>query len=326
MNFSRRFLVFLSLVSALGMVSAARAASEALEYRTYQSIEGGAQNKAYLDPAQRSSLLQSVSTNPVARIDDDAILQKYDPTGEIGYCYGRAMTAHLTARRMGLASGSIRKLFAIGDMRQSPVSTQPEWRFHVTTLVKGEDGNWWAIDPIMGPPLGDGKPLLAQNWMAIVSREWDKPRPGKHYHLFFYLVESAVILPEIRNLSTSPIMQYATFDPSRVAGFHSLELQGKTVYEVDEQAEPGAFISVNADPPKRFRFLNITIEGRTLDYHGYFVDLLKYLVTLRPDPDPTALFAGARAEFSEPPRPTFTNYRHNLYSPRLGGGGGETNQ
>jgi hypothetical protein len=73
---------------------------------------------------------------------------KYDPDGKTGFCFGRAFIADIESRRFGLAKGSIKKAWAIGE-----ITTDVQWRFHVTLIVKAEGGGWWAIDPFHKGPL-----------------------------------------------------------------------------------------------------------------------------------------------------------------------------
>lgn len=111
------------------------------------------------DDAER--LLSSTMNNPVASLD---VIDKYDLQGNIGFCFGRAMTAHLEAIHMGIDKGSVLKLWAIGPMGQG------SWAWHVTTLVKGpglQGGeSWWAIDPIFG------QVMTASQWHARMMEEF----------------------------------------------------------------------------------------------------------------------------------------------------------
>jgi hypothetical protein len=91
-------------------------------------------------------LYAAVNTNPVASLSH---YSKYDPQDlGIGFCFGRAMTAHLEALYLGISKDSIKKLWALGNLQTG----SNRWRYHVTTVVKGEHG-WVAIDPIMGSVL-----------------------------------------------------------------------------------------------------------------------------------------------------------------------------
>jgi hypothetical protein len=85
--------------------------------------------------------------------------RKYDPDGKTGFCFGRAFIADIESRRFGLAKGSIKKAWAVGE-----ITTHIQWRFHVTLIVKAEDGGWWAIDPFHEGP------LKLEEWFARMKK------------------------------------------------------------------------------------------------------------------------------------------------------------
>ncbi|OFZ78945.1 MAG: hypothetical protein A3K03_06435 [Bdellovibrionales bacterium RIFOXYD1_FULL_44_7] len=95
-----------------------------------------------LEEKYAAQILQGVTHHPVAGLYH---LDKYDPTGSMGFCFGRAMTAHLESLYRGICQTSIMKMWALGDLRTG----DHKWRYHVTTIVKGPGKTWWAIDPIM---------------------------------------------------------------------------------------------------------------------------------------------------------------------------------
>ncbi|MBC7465749.1 MAG: hypothetical protein H7256_07140 [Bdellovibrio sp.] len=103
----------------------------------------GSKRKQNVTFAEASELRDKVANNPVTKFYNS---EKYDPKGEIGFCFGRAMAGHLEALSMGIEKDSIRKAFVAGTMeRQGEGIT---WQFHVATIVKGTKGSWWVIDPI----------------------------------------------------------------------------------------------------------------------------------------------------------------------------------
>lgn len=101
-------------------------------------------NRADVVPADLlEEIYYNVANNPVTSL---AAYNKYDPTDRgIGFCFGRAMNVHLEALFQGVSKNSIRKLWALGQLRTGSTG----WRYHVTTLLKGEKG-WMAVDPIFG--------------------------------------------------------------------------------------------------------------------------------------------------------------------------------
>ncbi|MBI4677075.1 MAG: hypothetical protein HY748_05780 [Elusimicrobia bacterium] len=217
-----------------------------------------------LSALQMADLWKRTYTHKIAGLDEAGKLEKYDPDGIVGFCFGRAMTAHLLARKMGLPQDHIKKLFVIGDLRSGD---QPEWRFHVTTLVKGADGRWHAIDPIM-----DG-PLTADEWIVNVHEGWDRQKKAK-----FYLTDADAILPDITEVPDLPketaakIIELA-FDPEGKPGFSRWSGAGETVYAVDHERQE-RHLRLAGSEAAPFDFLQVTVNGQTIGYNGYFVDLL----------------------------------------------------
>ncbi|RZA09614.1 MAG: transglutaminase domain-containing protein [Proteobacteria bacterium] len=89
----------------------------------------------------------------------------------LGFCWGRAMAMHLKALGAGLPNRSVRKLWAVGDLKNAGT----EWRYHVTTLVRHEDGSWYAVDPIFG------RPLKADEWFLRMRSEFDAQKTMRIY-------------------------------------------------------------------------------------------------------------------------------------------------
>ena len=117
-----------------------------------ESLEGVGQNQnrvSALSTKELRKLFNYASNHPVAGLQ---ALKKYDPTGEIGFCFGRALFLHLELLRRGVAKESIKKVFAVGEMLEVDPSTQNAitWQFHVATAVLGKDGKWWVVDPSYG--------------------------------------------------------------------------------------------------------------------------------------------------------------------------------
>lgn len=102
-----------------------------------------------LSAKELRKLFNYATHHPVAGIQ---ALKKYDPTGEIGFCFGRALFLHLELLRRGVAKESIKKVFAVGEMLEVDSTGQNAitWQFHVATAVLGKDGKWWVLDPSYG--------------------------------------------------------------------------------------------------------------------------------------------------------------------------------
>jgi hypothetical protein len=205
--------------------------------------------------------------HPIAGLDDEGKLKKYDPDGIIGFCFGRAMTAHLLARELGLKPDRIKKLFVIGDLRSGET---PEWRFHVTTLVMGSDNRWHAVDPIMGGPMS------ADEWIAAVHKGWDPEKKAK-----FYLTDADAVIPDITEVPDLPKEKAAkiielAFDPEGKPGFTRWSGSAETVYEVDPERRDIHLRSAGASR-NGFDFLSVAVNNMLISYNGYFPDLLSEL-------------------------------------------------
>jgi hypothetical protein len=233
-----------------------------------------------------NSLYQETLNNPVSHLSR---LSKYDPTGIVGFCFGRAMAAHLTARKeFHVSPTAIYKLFIIGDLRS--VASKPEWRFHVTTIlpVKSDGGTtWMAIDPIMK------QPLTVAEWMMRVRRGWDTWHGVSGGKAKFFLVSNEAILPDIRVLpepETGDRIIELNFVPESSGILPSTEwsstLQTKDiVYELNEREVRRFFLVAKRSSKKTlFSFSGIKINAQYIPYNNYFSDLLAAFTTIRPGP------------------------------------------
>lgn len=102
---------------------------------------------------QASRIVKMIQHNEVT---GDRSHSKYDPNGVRGFCFGRALYAHLELLRHGVDSRAIKKVFIVGPMKNGV-----DWQFHVATLVRAKDSNgWYAVDTFVG------KPMLLEDWFA----------------------------------------------------------------------------------------------------------------------------------------------------------------
>lgn len=236
----------------------------------YRSInEGYPQSRTGLEPGERAELWNAAFSHEVAGLDDPRKLEKYDPDGIIGFCFGRAMAVELMARKMGLARESIRKLFILGDLRSGP---DPEWRFHVATLIRGSDGGWHAVDPIL-----DG-PMPVQDWISTVRGVWDKAGAAN-----LYLAPAGAVIPDIHTVpediskESGQRLIELSFNPAGRPGFEAVAELGPRAYSLGDAALQEHFISAGAAAVPSFDFEGITINGGRISYNGYFEALLNSL-------------------------------------------------
>lgn len=265
--------VFNSAAIALTNVADASDIQIRLKYREIEELS--LSHKEGLNSAEVQKLFDFVAFNPIAKISDENSA-KYDPDGIMGYCFGRAMAAHLIARsQFSLQSPSIRKVFMVGDLQGE--SDPRKWRFHVTTVVKGlndqgEKSGWFAIDPIQEGPL----PL--KTWIDQTQSIWDAEKKAK-----LYWVENSVILPDLitfidlkdRDQETGKRVVELKFDPEKRAGFKKRKLGLSTLYEVSPLVAAKYFYTLESDDPRYpFDLTSIIVNGNVLSYHHYFSDLI----------------------------------------------------
>jgi hypothetical protein len=103
----------------------------------------------FLHPIIARDILSKMRENPVVAMWNT---KKYDPKDQgIGFCFGRAMFAHLELAMRNLDRDSIKKAFVVGPMSTGDGNS---WGWHVTTIAqsKSEDGSevWLALDPVTG--------------------------------------------------------------------------------------------------------------------------------------------------------------------------------
>jgi Glutaminase len=124
-----------------------------------------------LNDSQVNALYRKVENNKVASV---CSVDKYDPENKgIGFCFGRATTAHIEALRAGIDKDQIRKVWAVGNFKTGMGS----WRYHVATIVRGENGNWMAIDPIFG------RPLTVEEWYSSMKK-YEDPLDTRNMRMF----------------------------------------------------------------------------------------------------------------------------------------------
>lgn len=247
-------------VPAISSGSQSATSAEVLE-KYGRIVDASPATKLYLGKNELLSLFRSVVNDQVASLD---MLDKYDPSGAIGFCFGRAMAVQLLARKMGLANESIKKLFIVGDLRSE---ADPEWRFHVTALVKGPRDTWFAIDPVFE------KPLSALAWIKTARDTWDKKGIAK-----LYFTGPSSVFPDLRAVPSPEEEKREhlielSFDPENKAGFSAKPEFGPLAYSLSDDSEAGYFSQVSGTAAG-FDFLSVTSNGTTVPYNNYFADLM----------------------------------------------------
>jgi hypothetical protein len=122
---------------------------------------------AYIPPRQihrAQSIFWSDAQNLIDAVYNHAVIgfknqKKYnaDDGSETGFCFGRAMYVHLTLLRMGLQKESIKKIWAVGPIKNG--SGQENWGYHVATIAFSKKDGWIVIDA------NEMKPRPLAKWM-----------------------------------------------------------------------------------------------------------------------------------------------------------------
>jgi hypothetical protein len=109
---------------------------EYLNQDSFQTLPGEIPRET-VDPRDLAGLVQSYRYHPV--IGPKAV-DKYQQTGvSIGYCFGRAYYFHKALKALGISDVAIKKAWVVGKIGS-------HWQFHVATIVRSADGDWWVMD------------------------------------------------------------------------------------------------------------------------------------------------------------------------------------
>lgn len=304
---------FISAIFGFFSVSLAATPQEKIQ-QLYDSVtEQSPSLFTTLTEVQRNELFQKAATHWVAGLN---VIDRYDhqPTGvgdgEIGFCYGRAMAVHLLARKMGLDDQGIQKIFIAGDLNNGQ---GVRWRFHMATMVRGDDNNWYIIDPIM-PSLDKAGVIPPYEWMQTVKTVFDLPDGEDESHFFVTDTHSIMVdmrvVPAQSEFEIQDRLIEPSFDPQGRPGFQQIQLQNESagpypVYYVSGSAQSRYFIMRDEAPVNRkklndFDFFSIAIVilykfpnetnlthiTRAYQYNGYFVDLVNSVASPLPPPRP----------------------------------------
>ncbi len=125
------------------------------------------------------SVLKSVRSNPVARLESS---QSFDPSGQLGFCFGRALLVHYELLKAGVKQEDLGKVFVAGQLR---VGAQM-WNFHVAVVALDSKKNYLVIDPLLE------KPVSLSEWRAITSAYDIK---GSLSRARFYVTDPRKFLP-----------------------------------------------------------------------------------------------------------------------------------
>lgn len=278
------FISFFQVNSSFAQAIEAAATEQSVHNNYLDIWEKSPAVKLSLTSNELSVLYKEVANNPVSQL---ASLDKYDPQGVIGFCFGRAMAAQLLARKMGLVPESIQKLFVIGALcsKCKKPEDKSEWRFHVATLVRGPKQEMYVIDPIY--PHDHFKPVTVAQWVEFIRKGWDSYHNGKP-KAFLYLTDATAVLPNITTLpnpESGELIIELNFDPEKhaIAKLDYEELKNTyglthgdvTLYQLSEAQKNNLMLTAQANNNIHpFSYLDIHINDMHITYNNYFVDLL----------------------------------------------------
>ncbi len=131
--------------------------------KTLRDLKQGDRRVAGRDAAWSKARIRDffrkLTRNPQVK---DSACGRYKDSKKVGFCFGRAAAAHVTALESGLQKESIRKIWLVGDLDNGS-----KWKFHVATLLRGEDGDWYAVDPYFD------EPLRVDHWYEKIREDVD---------------------------------------------------------------------------------------------------------------------------------------------------------
>ncbi|MBF0408818.1 MAG: hypothetical protein HQM10_15835 [Candidatus Riflebacteria bacterium] len=238
-------------------------------YQIYNNIYSAqsANKKTTLSYSEIEFLFEKVCNHEVTSLES---LKKYDPTGILGFCFGRAMATELFALKMGLQECLIKKLFIIGKMEFEGVNI---WRFHVTTIVPGELGKWYTIDSTLNSP------LEMESWIKAFRCIYDKSEK-----CYLYITHAHSVIPKVKDFpdsdkETGKNIIELSFNPEGRPGFtQAFEIASRT-YELNNLSAREYFSDMSeTDENSRFSFESVQINDEVIPYNNYFSDLLETIV------------------------------------------------
>lgn len=109
-------------------------------------------------------VLKKLLESPVASPN---ALAKYDPLGEVGFCFGRATFVHLELIRLGFDPNKIGKVFALGNLSYQ----KRPWDFHVATFIWDNDATLVIDDTVK-------EVMTLEQWIQTIEKfDFDPDAP-----------------------------------------------------------------------------------------------------------------------------------------------------
>jgi len=124
-------------------------------------------------------VLATIAASPVAKVEN---VMTYDRTGQVGFCFGRAMYVHYLLLQAGVKPEEVARIFVLGDLRVGELM----WKFHTAILVRDPRDGYLVVDPLQPKPMG------YRDWMkANAALEIKEPNSRAR----FYVTDPRKFLP-----------------------------------------------------------------------------------------------------------------------------------
>lgn len=120
----------------------------------------GPRRAVFFSESEIQNLFQNVVTNSQVSA---ALCGKYRGSEQRGFCWARVFAIHLMAIRAGAGNQNVKKIWALGTLK----SGKDLWRYHVATVVRGPDNQWFAVDPIFKTH------LPVEEWYKKMKSQYD---------------------------------------------------------------------------------------------------------------------------------------------------------
>ncbi len=128
---------------------------------------------------QAELTLAQIRDNPVARVEN---VMHYDPSGQIGFCFGRALLIHHQLLKAGVKAQHMARIFVVGQL----LLEKQLWQFHTAILVRDAKEGFVVIDPLQPKLMG------YREWMTTNAAYEIK---GRYSRARFYVTDPRKFLP-----------------------------------------------------------------------------------------------------------------------------------
>jgi hypothetical protein len=115
-----------------------------LNQKSLAVLKESSQQQQYIGldfTAKATKALHSAQSNSVTSLQ---AVQKYDSSGQIGFCFGRALDVQLRLSKLGIESLNMSKIFVVGQLKYQGHF----WNFHMATMIRDSKNGFVVVDPL----------------------------------------------------------------------------------------------------------------------------------------------------------------------------------